>query len=209
MSQRAIKGPDEPVAFYYDLGNPECWLVAERIASTLPLVPEFVPVVEARLDCGLSSPADAARMQAVAARARELGLLALRWPSSWPPDSTLAALAATYAAAIGKVAAFSLAAFRQAFAAGRDLAHTDTVLIAGAACEMHPRALLRAVELRSTERALTRSCQRARQAGVRSLPAITIGARVLAGESCPERAAAALEAPGHQAGCASEKLGAP
>ncbi len=52
-------------------------------------------------------------------------------------------LAATYAKRIGRAVAFSLAAFRQAFAGGRDLADQDTILIAGAACEMHPTALLK------------------------------------------------------------------
>ena len=53
-------------------------------------------------------------------------------------------LAATYAKQVGRTVAFSLAAFRQAFAGGRDLGDTDTVLIAAAACEMHPAAVLRA-----------------------------------------------------------------
>ena len=48
-------------------------------------------------------------------------------------------LVATYAKQIGRAVAFSLAAFRQAFAGGRDLGERDNVLIAAAACEMHPR----------------------------------------------------------------------
>jgi len=178
----------EAVAFYYDLGQPECWLAAERISSTLPLVPEFVPVI------GRRAVDDQPDIEALAARARQLQLLPLRWPSGWPPDIGLAARAATFAAQIGKVVAFSLAAFRQAFAAGRDLGDPNTVLIAAAACEMHPTAVLKAVRLRSTERALQRSCQRAQAAGVTQLPAITVGARVLAGEGCPELAAALLGA---------------
>ena len=47
-------------------------------------------------------------------------------------------LAATYAKQFGRAVAFSLAAFRQAFAGGRDLGDEITVLIAAAACEMHP-----------------------------------------------------------------------
>ncbi len=41
--------------------------------------------------------------------------------------------------------AFSLAAFRQAFAGGRDLEQEGTVLIAAAACEMHPAAVLKGI----------------------------------------------------------------
>ena len=47
--------------------------------------------------------------------------------------------AATYAKQIGRAVAFALAAFRQAYAGGRDLVEPDNVLIAAAACEMHPR----------------------------------------------------------------------
>ena len=53
-------------------------------------------------------------------------------------DLRWALLAATYAKWIGRGVAFSLAALRQAFAAGRDLSVRDNVLIAAAACEMHP-----------------------------------------------------------------------
>ena len=52
--------------------------------------------------------------------------------------------AATYAKQIGRTVAFSLAAFRQAYAGGRSLGDPDNVLIAAAACEMHPRAVLKA-----------------------------------------------------------------
>ena len=62
------------------------------------------------------------------------------WPEPFPSDSEWAMLVATYAKQIGRAVAFSLAAFRQAFAAGRDLSERDNVLIAAAACEMHPLA---------------------------------------------------------------------
>ena len=59
-------------------------------------------------------------------------------------------LAATYAQAdrAGRSRSRS-AAFRQAYAAGRDLTDPDDVLIAAAACEIHPRAVLRALESRA------------------------------------------------------------
>ena len=65
-------------------------------------------------------------------------------------------LAATYAKRVGRAVAFSLAAFRQAFAGGRDLGDENTVLIAAAACEMHPTALLKGIGLRSVREALRR-----------------------------------------------------
>jgi predicted DsbA family dithiol-disulfide isomerase len=90
-------------------------------------------------------------------------------------------LAATYAKQVGRAIAFSLAAFRQAFAGGRDLGDFDTVLIAAAACEMHPAAVLKAIELRSVATALERAVARARDAGVTTLPAIEIEGRLFEG----------------------------
>ena len=60
------------------------------------------------------------------ARARELGLQALRWPEPFPFDSALAMRAATYAKSIGRAVPFAQAAFRQAFAGGRDLQTSTT-----------------------------------------------------------------------------------
>jgi 2-hydroxychromene-2-carboxylate isomerase len=68
--------------------------------------------------------------------------------------------------------AFSLAAFRQAFAGGRDLGEEDTVLIAGAACEMHPSALIKGMGLRTTIQALAAATERARRDGVTALPTV-------------------------------------
>ncbi len=60
---------------------------------------------------------------------------------------------ATYAKSIGRTVPFVQAAFRQAFAGGTLLEDLDFVLIAAAACEMHPAAVLKGAELRSVERA--------------------------------------------------------
>jgi 2-hydroxychromene-2-carboxylate isomerase len=178
----------EQPLFYYDLGSPECYLAAERIMAALPVVPEWEPVLAARLG-GLESPP---RRERIEQQAEELGIQRLRWPERWPPDTLLAMRAATYAKQIGRGVAFSLAAFRQAFAAGRDLGAEETVLIAGAACEMHPSALLKGIALRSVADALKGAIGTARSAGVRSLPAIQIGGHVFEGEAALERATESL-----------------
>src|SRR3954462_6465821 len=105
-----------------------------------------------------------------------------RGPEPFPADTRWAMLAATYARSIGRGVAFSLAAFRQAFAAGRDLSERDNVLIAAAACEMHPTAVIKGAELRGTREKLEAATAQARAAGVRSLPGVGIGDRVLHGE---------------------------
>ncbi len=108
--------------------------------------------------------------------------MAVRWPDRSRADTDWAILAATYAKQIGRGVAFSLAAFRQAFAAGRDLSERDNVLIAAAACEMHPAALVKGAELRGTRMALQANAERAREDGVTSVPAIWVDGRLLEGE---------------------------
>jgi 2-hydroxychromene-2-carboxylate isomerase len=174
---------DQPV-FYYALGCPVCYLAAERIMAELPVVPEWEPV--------LGDPVLDPDRALIEGAAAALGLQPVRWPRSWPPQTHTAMLAATYAKRVGRGVAFSLAAFRQAFAGGRDLGDADTVLIAAAACEMHPTAVLKGIGLRSVADALAQASAGARRAGVGALPAIMVGARVFAGERALEEASEAL-----------------
>ena len=125
----------------------------------LGAVPEWVPV-------HLPGAADGVDRAAVETAAAEHGLPAPRWPDPFPFDSRTAMLAATFAKQSGRAVAFSLAAMRQAFAAGRDLGETDNVLLAGAACELHPRALLKGIELRSVRDELDQATQEAAELGV-------------------------------------------
>jgi 2-hydroxychromene-2-carboxylate isomerase len=159
---------EQPV-FFYDLGSAECYLEAEQVMHGQP-VPEWEPVLGADLALRVTEPErDRASIER---RAAELGIQPVRWPEPWPADTRTAMLAATYAKRIGRGVAFSLAAFRQAFAAGRDLGDQDTVLIAGAACEMHPSALLKGIALKSTADALAQAGERARRHGITTLPAV-------------------------------------
>ena len=159
----ALATTTQPV-FYYDLGSPDCYLVAEQVMHALPIVPEWQPVLATELGGG-ERTIDRSQLEH---RAAELGIQPLRWPERLSPDSTPAMLAATYAKQIGRGVAFSLAALRQVFAAGRDLGDTDTILLAGAACEMHPNALLKAITSKSVAHALAATTAQARQqTGVR------------------------------------------
>ena len=176
----------QPV-FFYDLGSPQCYIVAETIMATLPVVPEWEPVLS--WESGVPT-LDRVQVERLAA---EHDLQPLRWPASWPPRSERAMLAATYAKRIGRGVAFSLAAFRQAFAGGRDLGDENTLLIAGAACEMHPTALRKGIELASTRAALDEATNRARAAGATRLPAIQIRDTVYAGPNALDDAMAALQ----------------
>jgi 2-hydroxychromene-2-carboxylate isomerase len=129
-------------------------------------------------------------------RAAAHGLQPLRWPDPFPADTGWAMLVATYAQQIGRVVAFSLAAFRQAFAGGRDLGSRDNVLIAAAACELHPAAVIKGAELASTARRLGEATEAAASAGVLAVPSVRVGEQVFHGEAeLPEAAAALRGAP--------------
>jgi 2-hydroxychromene-2-carboxylate isomerase len=184
--------PAQPV-FYYDLGDPACYVTAERIMAELGQVggiPEWEPVHGPGI--GWTPPQPDAG--ALALTLAHHGLQPLRLPARWPPDSELAMRVATYAKGGGRAVAFSLAAFRQVFAGGRDLGDEGTVLIAAAACEMHPTAVLKGVGLRSVNASLQRAGERARDAGVSELPAIQAGPEIFQGEGALERATDALAA---------------
>ena len=158
--------------FYFDLASPQAYLAAERVNHVLGAVPEWVPV---RLDePGPFRCAEevAAYREDVERAARAQAVQPMRWPEPFPADSEFAMLVATYAKQIGRAVAFSLAAFRQAFAGGRDLGERDTVLIAAAACEMHPLAVVKGAELRGTRERLEAASEQARAAGVREVPAV-------------------------------------
>ncbi|MBV9607472.1 MAG: DsbA family protein [Solirubrobacterales bacterium] len=179
---------DRQPIFFYDLGSPQCYIVAETVMAALPIVPEWEPVLAAEIAPG-HTDVDRAEIES---RAASLGLQPVRWPPRWPPETEAAMLAATYAKLIGRAVAFSLAAYRQAFAGGRDLGARDTILIAGAACEMHPTALGKGIELRSTRQALQTATRRARDAKVTTLPAIQVGDKTYQGLDALADAATAL-----------------
>jgi 2-hydroxychromene-2-carboxylate isomerase len=169
--------PEPPDAvFYYDLASPDCYLVAERIRAELPVICDWAPVHAASLGLpdGSGRDGDALDREALAAAVAALELLPLRMPRAWPPDSGLAMRVATYAGGAGKSIAYSLAAFRQTFAGGRDLGDEGTVLLAAAACEIHPAAALKGAGLKSTASGLARAGEGARAAGVTALPAFAL-----------------------------------
>ncbi len=182
-------------AFYFDLTSPLAYLAAERVLHVLDGPAEWQPVLEQALPDGTRHEAfrceaelDAFR-EDIARAARAQGLQPLRWPEPFPFDSSLAMRAATYAKSIGRVVPFAQAAFRQAFAGGHDLARTEFVLIAAAACEMHPEAVLRGAELRTVREQLAHATAEAAAAGIAEVPAVRIGPEVFVGAHAVEEAA--------------------
>jgi 2-hydroxychromene-2-carboxylate isomerase len=179
-----------PAVFYYDLCSPDAYLAAERVVGVLGGVPEFVPVHLGGPGAFRCAEEEDIYKAEVERRAAAYGVMPLRWPPELPADSAWAMLVATYAKQGGRVVAYSMAAFRQAFAAGRDLGERDTVLLAAAAAEMHPAAVIKGAELKGTRRRLDEATAAARAAGVRDVPAVRIGDRVFHGDESLEAAAA-------------------
>jgi 2-hydroxychromene-2-carboxylate isomerase len=183
-------------AFYFDLASPFAYLAAERVLQSMPVATEWQPVLARELPSADSFEAfrcredqDIFRLE-VERHAGKLGLQDVRWPDPFPFDSAFAMRAATYAKSIGRMVPFAQAAFRQAFAGGRNLDVPDNVLIAAAACEMHPAAVLKGAELRSTFEQLSKTTATAIALGVCEVPAVRVGERIFHGERSLEEAAA-------------------
>ena len=189
--------------FYFDLASPLAYLAAERVLQVFPGPIEWQPVLARELhgveyfEAARPRAEEEIQRDEIARRARELGLQPLRWPDPFPFDSSLAMRVATYAKSIGRAVPFAQAAFRQAFAGGHSLEDPDVVLIAAAACEMHPTAVLRGAELRSVTLQLTASTSHAGTSQINEIPAFVVQGELFAGERALEHAASRMRtAPG-------------
>jgi 2-hydroxychromene-2-carboxylate isomerase len=191
---------DRPV-FLYDLGSPYAYLAAERVnalfAEATGQSPEWQPILLGGLFKSYDreswgvGPGREDGMAECERRASAHGLPPIRWPDPWPGNYLFAMRVATYAKQIGRAVSFSQAAFRQAFVAGRDLGQPDHVLIAAAAAEMHPRAVLAAVERDAVKSELREATRRVGELGVRGVPSLVVGDEIFWGDDRLEDAAEA------------------
>jgi 2-hydroxychromene-2-carboxylate isomerase len=180
--------------FYFDLASPLAYLAAERVLHVLPAPLQWQPVLARELTGAESFGArcdseEEILREEVERRVRELGLQPLRWPDPFPFDSSLAMRVATYAKSIGRAVPFAQAAFRQAFAGGHSLEDPDVVLVAAAACEMHPAAVLRGAELGSVRRQLAAATSFAEAAQINEIPALVVHGELFLGDRAVEDAA--------------------
>ncbi|HKG36882.1 MAG TPA: DsbA family protein [Solirubrobacterales bacterium] len=189
-------------SFFFDLGSPYSYLAAERISGLFADAeleqPEWEPILLGGLfqrfarDSWGNGPDREAGMAEVERRRAAYGLPPIRWPDPWPGNTLTAMRAATFAKQAGRTVSFALAAFRQAFAAGRDLTQLDNVLIAAAACELHPNAVSKAVETGSVKTALREATARAAERGVTGVPSLVVGGEVFWGDDRLEEALARM-----------------
>ncbi len=194
-----MAGPPTPRAtFYFDLGSPYAYLTAERISGVFTDAeleqPEWQPILLGGLfkrygrDSWANGPGREDGIATVERRAADYGLPRLVWPEPWPGNTLFAMRVATFAKQTGRTVSFALAAFRQAFAAGRDLTDHDSVLIAAAACELHPNAVSKAAGTESVKRALIKATDQAAERGVIGVPSLAVGDEVFWGDDRLEEA---------------------
>lgn len=191
--------------FYYDLSSPYAYLAAERISGVFsaagakqpvwqPIAFGFVLKETGRVPWSLRpGGADPDDLAEIRRRAAQRGLPEVVYPEGWPAQSySLPAIrAAVFAKEAGRVVSYSLAAFRQAFVAGRRLDDLDNVVIAAAASELHPRAVLKGIETRSVKEGLKEATEVALALGVTGIPTVAVGGELFWGDDRLEQAAAA------------------
>ena len=194
----------ERATFYFDLGSPYAYLSAERIAAVFDDAgaehPEWQPILLGGLfarfgrDSWARGPDREEGLREVERRAQAYALPPVRWPDPFPGNMLTAMRAATFAKEIGRTVSFSLAAFRQAFAAGRDLSEPDNVFIAAASAELHPRSLETQVARAAIKDRLRAATDHAGDLGVFGVPSVVVGDEVFWGDDRLADAAAAAAA---------------
>jgi 2-hydroxychromene-2-carboxylate isomerase len=189
-------------SFYFDLGSPFAYLVAERLGDVLSEPVTWQPVslgalfkINRRSSWALGG-ADArqAGIAEVERRARAYGLEPIRWPDPWPTNYLYAMRAVTYAFQVGRGRQLTLAAFRSAFVHGQDLALVETVLDAAEQAGLGRAEVDDATRDPEIKLALRSATDAAHERGVLGVPTIVVGEELFWGDDRLPDAAAALAA---------------
>jgi 2-hydroxychromene-2-carboxylate isomerase len=190
----------ERATFYYDFNSPYSYLAAERISGLFAEAeleqPDWQPisfghVLKTTGRRPWSFEEDRiTHFAEIQRRAAERGLPQVVYPKGWPVEnySLNPTRAATYAKESGRVVSFSLACFRQVFAAGRDMRDVENVLIAAAACELHPNAVLKGIETQSVKDKLRAVTEEAIARGLVGIPTVAVGDQLFWGDDRLEEA---------------------
>jgi 2-hydroxychromene-2-carboxylate isomerase len=186
--------------FFFALDDPISYLSAERIERALGLI-EWVPVLGPFSGTdGSASDEERERhaRERLALAEREAAALELPIvePHRFPMDSRKAARAATFAADAGVGAAFAVALLRLAFCGGFDIASTPVIKEAAAVASLTAAEVMAAVNDRSLDQRIDATSRGLRMRGVRSVPAINIGATWFEGTNAVYAAAAFSAAQG-------------
>lgn len=175
------------MVFAFDLGSPETYFAAERVARLLPGA-RWRPVVADALHGGAAR--HRVTDEALAARAAEL-----RLPFVWPEATSAAPRAAmrvaSLAAEAGRAAEFVVAAARLAFAGGFDLDEPETLAEAAAAAGLPLGACLRAAGDVRRDGPMERDALALLRRGADRLPVLSVGRELFCGEDRVAEAARA------------------
>ena len=135
------------------------------------------------------TPERAAGEREVERRAALYGLPPVVWPDGWPVNSLQAMRAATWATRLGAGPAFARTAYARAFAEGGDLSDLAVLEEVTAAAGLDPRAMRAAIASEEIKLELRRTTEAAWAAGVRGVPTLRTGDRVIFGDDRLEEAA--------------------
>jgi 2-hydroxychromene-2-carboxylate isomerase len=177
-----------PPLLFYDLGSPYAYLAVARAERVLGTPPELRPVLLGAIfavrghGSWSATPRREAGMAEVERRAAAYGLPPLRWPADWPPNTLAAMRAAVWAEREGRGAPFAHAAFRRAFAEGADLADPRVLADIATAVGLDGTALAGAIAARNVKDDLRARTEAALDLGVRGVPTLAIGDRLLYGD---------------------------
>jgi 2-hydroxychromene-2-carboxylate isomerase len=177
-----------PPLLFYDLGSPYAYLAVERAEGVLGAPPELRPVLLGAIFAARghgswsATPRREAGMAEVERRAAAYGLPPLRWPADWPPNTLAAMRAAVWADREGRGAPFARAAFRRAFAEGADLADPRALADIASGAGLEGTALAGAIASRDVKDDLRARTEAALDLGVRGVPTLAIGDRLLYGD---------------------------
>ncbi|HWH19380.1 MAG TPA: DsbA family protein [Solirubrobacterales bacterium] len=185
--------------FYFDLASPYSYLGAERVDGLFEDAglerPTWRPILFGGLLKGLDrtpwglTDERERHFAIIEGRAATYGLPPLAWPKPSPANSLAAMRAATVADTLGQVRPFALAAYRVAFAEGRDLG--DPEVIAAVAEAVGIRAEIEAgIAAPETKARLRAATEEAADAGLQGVPTVAIGPDLFWGDDRLEEAVA-------------------
>jgi 2-hydroxychromene-2-carboxylate isomerase len=176
--------------FFFDLGCPFSYLVAERVERVLgdvTWIPTAGPLL--RRDEQWACPATVRSHAETLAVAQRIPLV---WPDNFPAETPAARRAAMHAAELGAGSQFALAASRLAFCGGFDLEDLEILAEAAAAAGIGLPDCLRAAGDLTLDRGLHTTARGLLAHGVQRLPAIRVGRIWFDGDDALAGAAALL-----------------
>jgi 2-hydroxychromene-2-carboxylate isomerase len=191
-----------PATFYFDLASPYSYLAAERVdglfadAGLEP--PRWQPILFGallkelgRTPWGLGPDRDE-HIAEIERRAAAYGLPPLAWPDPLPANSLHAMRAATVATEAGPGCArdFALAAYREAFARGRDLGDPAVIVAAAGVAGIGPM-VTDGVAAPETKDKLRRNTEEAWNTGIQGVPTVAVGNELIWGDDRLAEAVAA------------------